>query len=250
MRNLIFGLLLATAAAAQNSFEPPPLLQLTRIPNGSRSERPYQRAKAEVDVIGMASMTGLPEKWLIEAHQTFASIEDLETALRAQSSAGPANQFGEAAPDELLGFPRTLVASYVPYYSYRPVEATRSLPKARYFRVSIYRAKPGTHDIMDILQSSRRRDYVGVNLDRSELVYRVISGAPDSTYLVFAPLTSLRQIDEGVLRLPSYLEPLADETSANEIGREHFLMRIDPQLSFVSPAFAAGDAEFWKPQRQ
>jgi hypothetical protein len=116
--------------------------------------------------------------------------------------------------------------------------------------VSIYRLKPGMHDVMETLQSVRRHDYDGVNLDRPELAYRVISGAPASTFLVLAPLFSLRQVDEGMLRLPSYLEPLGDIGSPGEIGREHLLFRVDPALSYVSPAFAGDEADYWKPRRQ
>lgn len=251
MRSLATAILLASAAAAQGPSDPPPLLQIVRIPAGSRVERSYRSAQAAVEVIGIASITGLPETWLIEAHPNFASIEDLDLALHAHAPAGPANQFGEAQPgDELLGAPRTLVATYLPGYSYRPGEAARSLPKARYFRVSIYRVRPGTTDFMNSLQSQRRHDYDEVNLDRPELAYRVISGAPAGTYLVLAPLTSLRQIDEGLLRLPAYLEPAADQQSENALGREHLLFRVDPQISYVSPGFAGGDAEYWKPARQ
>jgi hypothetical protein len=251
MRSLATAVLLASAAAAQGPSDPPPLLQIVRIPGGSMAERPYQNAKTAVDVIGIASITGLPETWLLEAHPNFASIEDLDLALHSHAPAKPANQFGEAQPgDELPGAPRTLVAAYLPSYSYRPGEATRSLPKARYFRVSIYRVKPGTVDFMNSLQSQRRHDYDEVNLDRPELAYRVISGAPAGTYLVLAPLTSLRQIDEGLLRLPGYLEPAADQQSDNVLGREHLLFRVDPQISYVSPGFAGTDVDYWKPARQ
>jgi hypothetical protein len=251
MRSLATAVLLTSAAAAQGPSDPPPLLQIIRIPAGARAGRPYESAKSAVDVIGITSITGLPETWLIEAHQNFASIEDLDLALQAHATARPANQFGEAlAADELPGAPRTLIAAYLPNYSYRPGEATRNLPKARYFRVSIYRVRPGTVDFMNSLQLQRRRDYDQVNLDRPELAYRVISGAPAGAYLVLAPLASLRQIDEGMLRLPSYLEPASDQTPDNALGREHLLFRVDPQISYVSPGFAGGEAEYWKPARQ
>ena len=251
MRSLVIAVRLASAAAAQGPSDPPPLLQIIRTPGGSRGDRPYQGARAAVNVIGIASITGLPETWLIEAHPNFASIEDLDLALQAHAPAKPANQFGEAQlGDDLLGASRTLVAAYIPGYSYRPGEATRNLPKARYFRVSIYRVRAGTVDFMNSLQSQRRRDYDEVNLDRPELAYRVISGAPAGTYLVLAPLTSLRQIDEGLLRLPAYLEPATDQQSDTALGREHLLFRVDPQLSYVSTDFAGADAEYWKPARQ
>lgn len=249
MKIHLLVLAVAGCAAAQAPNEPAPFLQLTRIPNGSKAVRPYTGAKMPVDVIGMTSMTGLPETWLVEGHQTFASIEDLDTALHAVAPTGPANQFGESQSDELLGAPRTIIAAYQPRYSYRPGEANRNLPKSRYFRISIYRDKSASSDI-DRIVSMRRTEYDSVNLDRPELAYRVISGAPAGTYLMLAPLTSLRQIDEGMLRLPSYAEPATGQAANVELNREHLLFRIDPRLSYVSTEFAGPDAAFWNPQRQ
>jgi hypothetical protein len=250
MRIHLLALTLAISAYAQSLSDPAPFLQLTRIPNGSKTVRPYQSARAAIDVVGMTSMTGLRETWLVEGHQTFASIEDLDTALHASAPTGPANEFGEPQPDELLGAPRTLIAIYQPKFSYRPAEAKRNLPKSRYFRISIYRAKPGSVDLMETVASTRRQAYDDVNLDRPELAYRVISGAPTGTYLVLAPLTSLRQIDDGILRLPSYAEPFSGQASNQYVGSEHLLFRIDPRLSYVSADFAGDDSTFWNPQRR
>jgi hypothetical protein len=159
MRTHLLALTLAISASAQSPSDPAPFLQLTRIPNGSKTVRPYQSARAAIDVVGMTSMTGLPESWLVEGHQTFASIEDLDTALRAAAPAGPANQSGEPQPDELLGAPRTIIAIYQPKFSYRPGEAKRSLSKSRYFRISIYRAKPGSADLMETVAAVRATIY-------------------------------------------------------------------------------------------
>jgi hypothetical protein len=242
------ALTLAMCAFAQSPTEPTPFLQLTRIPNGSKAVRPYQRIKAAIDVLGMTSMTGLPENWLVEGHVNFASIEDLDSALRTAGAAGPADQFGQPQPDELLGGPRTIIASYQPKFSYRPGEASRNLAKSRYFSISIYRSKPDS-DAMLVIAAARRSSFDSANLDRPELTYRVISGAPAETYLVLAPLTSLRQIDQAMLSLPSYAEPVTLRTSVN-FDSEHLLFRVDPRLSYVSPEFAGSDSAFWNPQRQ
>jgi hypothetical protein len=155
MKLYLLALSAAICASAQTSSDPAPLLQLTRIPNGSKNTRLYQRAKAAIDVLGMASMTGLPETWLVEGHLTFGSIEDLDTALRAVAPTGPANKFGQPQPEELLGASRTFVAIYQPKLSYRPGEATRNLPKSRYFRISVYRSKPGFGDLAETVASTR-----------------------------------------------------------------------------------------------
>lgn len=240
MRLTLLSLAMAMIAAAQGPTDPPPFLQVTRVPNGSKSGRNYQGARSALDVIGMSSMTGIPETWYVEPHLTFASIEALDRALQGAALPAPANQFGEAQ-DELLGGPRTIIAQYEPHLGYRPGETIRALPKARYFRISIFRGASSA--IFD----ARRGAYDGANLDRPDVVYRVISGAPAGTYLVLAPLPSLGSIDDGMQRLPGYSEPFYG--FGNNTPVEHLLFRIDPRLSYVSADFAGDDAAFWKPQK-
>jgi hypothetical protein len=252
MRLTLLSLVMAGIAAAQGPSEPPPFLQLTRVPNGSKSGRNYQGARAAVDVIGMSAMTGVPETWYMEPHQTFASIEALDRALQTVAPPAPANQFGEAQ-DELLGAPRTMIAQYEPRFGYRPGETIRALPKSRYLRISIYRVRPGGDSAISTLTQARRGVYDNVNLDRPDVVYRVISGAPSGTFLVLAPMPSLASVDDAMQRLPSYSEPFSSVENAGVmdsiIGREHLIFRMDPRLSYVSADFAGDDASFWKPQK-
>jgi hypothetical protein len=254
MRTALLVVVAGVTASAQGPSDPPPFIQITRVPNGSKSGRNYQAARGPVDVIGLSSVTGVPETWYLEPHLNFASIETLDRALQGAASPSAANQFGEIVEtDEFLGSPRTMIGSYVPGSGYRPGETMRSLPKARYFRMSIYRLHPGEDNFIANLGSARRSNYDRVNLDRPDVIYRIISGAPAGTYLVIAPLPSLASIDDGMQRLSTYAEPFSGAESAaglnSVIGREHLLFRVDPKLSFVSADFAGEDAPFWKPQR-
>ena len=144
-----------------------------------------------------------------------------------------------------------MIGAYVPGSGYRPGETMRALPKARYFRMSIYRVHPGEDNFISNLGTARRSIYDRVNLDRPDVIYKIISGAATGTYLVIAPLPSLASIDDGMQRLPEYAEPFSGAEGAPNalVGREHLLFRVDPRLSFVSAAFAGEDAIFWKPQR-
>jgi len=87
-------------------------------------------------------------------------------------------------------------------------------------------------------------------LDRPEMAYRIISGAPSGTYILVAPLTSLRMLDNGLARNPAYAEAMTEGGSSNRklatetvISRENTLLRIQPTLSRVP-------ADFWAPQPQ
>jgi hypothetical protein len=247
MKTILLGGILAISAAAQALTEPPPILQLIRRPGSFIAPlRPYADARAAVDVVGMASITGVPEAWQIESHQSFASIEDLDKAI------------GPAAPSrqDPLALSRTLIAFYRPGWSYRADQAIRMFPRAHYFHITIYQVRPDAENDLGELVKLRRLSADSVNLDRPDLAYQVVSGAPSGTFIFLAPLTSLKTMDEGVAETPVYAEAIAasraktaNKVSADgEISREHMLFRVEPRLSYVSDGFAEADRQFWRPQ--
>ena len=254
MRKLLSALILASAAYAQAPTVPPPVLQIACKPGTATGPtRPYAGAKAAVDVMGLAAATGLPQTWMVELHANFASVEDLDKALSAQPrNIAPGDSYGQPQED-LLAPPRTMIALYEHAWSYRPDEAVRLLPKARYMNVTIHRIRTGLEGDFAELVSLRKLTNDSVNLDRPELAYHVISGAPSGTYIVLSPLNTLRVMDEGVADVPAFAEPVADarakaapKAAGIEIGREHLLFRVDPRLSYVSDDFASGDQQFWR----
>ena len=247
MKTILLGGILAISAAAQTLTEPPPILQLIRRPGSFIAPlRPYADARAAVDVLGMASITGVPEAWQIESHPSFASIEDLDKAI------------GPAAPSrqDPLALSRTLIAFYRPGWSYRADQAIRMLPRAHYFHITIYQVRPDAENDLGELVKLRRLSADSVNLDRPDLAYQVVSGAPSGTFIFLAPLTSLKTMDEGVAETPVYAEAIAaaraktaNKVSADgEISREHMLFRVEPRLSYVTDGFAEADRQFWRPQ--
>jgi len=189
----------------------------------------------------MVSITGEPEAWQIESHQSFASIEDLDKAV------------GAVAPSQEVS--RTLIAFYRPGWSYRADQAIRLFPRAHYFHITIYQVRPDTENDLGELVKLRRLSADSVNLDRPDLAYQVVSGAPSGTFIFLAPLASLRTMDEGVTETPVYAEAIAEaraktanKVSADgEISREHLLFRVEPRMSYVSDDFAQADRQFWRP---
>src|SRR5580698_1936911 len=195
MRKLLFALTLIPAAFSQAPTDPPPIIQITcQAGYSTATAKPYAGAKAAVEAVGMSSVTGPPQTWTVELHNNFASIEDLDKALSATPGAPPAHDaFGQPL-DDLLTPPRTMIAVYEPDWSYRPDEAIRLLPKARYVDVTIHRIRVGLQNDFEELVRLRKLTNESVNLNRPELAYRVVSGAPAGMYVVIAPLTSLRKM--------------------------------------------------------
>src|SRR5664279_5101124 len=157
MRILLLAGMLGSAAAAQGLTDVPPIVQLVRKPGtGGASLKPYANAGAAVNVIGMASVTGLPETWLVEAHYSFASVVDLDRKISALAPVRALNDATDPLQDDALAPSRTMLAQYRPNWSYRPDQAIRMFPRARYFQVSLYRIRPGTEGDFGELIKLRR----------------------------------------------------------------------------------------------
>jgi hypothetical protein len=245
MRTILLAGLAVCAAVAQSLTEPPALVRFDRR-LGAASVRQYANAGIPVNVVGMTAITGRPETWLIEVHDSFAGIEDVDQALR-QSVPFAALDYPDELSGDILAGSRSLIAVYRPGFSYRPEQATQALRKARYCQVSIYRVNSGSESEFAELVKSRRILFDSVNLDRPDLAFYVLSGAASGTYVFLAPLPSLKVLDDGWAKAPAYAENIPAETAKTEgFTREHLLFRVEPATSWVSDDFASADPEFWR----
>jgi hypothetical protein len=192
----------------------------------------------------MRSVTGLPETWTLEAHYSFTSIEDLDQRL----AAFPPLRDEAATPSQAM------IGAYRPGLSFRPSEALRLLPRARYMSATIFRIRSGAESDFAEFIRLRRATADAVNLDRPDLAYQVMSGAATGTYVFLAPLESLRTFDDGRNPVPVYAEPIANARRTDgkaiaadiELSREHFFLRVDPRASYVSDDFVAPNSKFWR----
>jgi hypothetical protein len=219
MKTLLVASMLAVCAWAQTASEPPLILQLVRKPGIAGAViRQYANAGAAVNVLGMVAVTGVPETWLVEVHPSFGSIEDLDRGLSALPPVGNSDT-------DLLAPARTMIALYRPGWSYRSADAIRMLGRARYFELTVYSIRAGTEADFGELVRLRRTGADSINLDRPDLAFRVVSGAPGRMFVFLAPLTSLRTIDEGMMQLPTRAES-AGRAAQGEIGRASCRERV------------------------
>jgi hypothetical protein len=240
--------LLAGIFACCSFAQPPDLIRVVRpglVPlNSYISFDAYD--KAAVDVVGMSTLAGPAETWLIELHGSFTSIENMD---KVRSSGIPTN--GPVLGDEVLPSTRAWIARHRPESSYRPELAIQNLVKARYLDVVIYRIPPGAEADFIKAQKATQASLDSVNSDRPNISYEVISGAPSGTYISLTPLSSLRPLDDGRPAAPVYAEAAAANAKqlagSLAIQRERLLFRLEPRQSFVSDRFASADPSFWHP---
>ena len=115
MRIFLLAAILTSLGSAQSLSDVPPIVQLVRKPGtGGASLKPYANSQAAINVIGMASVTGLPETWLVESHFSFASVEDLDQRISAVSPVRSLGDSGDPLQDDVLTPSRTMLALYRP----------------------------------------------------------------------------------------------------------------------------------------
>lgn len=184
----------------------------------------------------------------METHGSFASLEQFDAGV-AHPSRGR-NAGGEES--------RTLVAFYRQWWSHLPEEAVQSFRKARYLQISVYRTGLSNEAEFANLLQERKRSLSAINLNRPDLVYQVLSGAPSGTYFVISPLASLAALDDGISRSAAgYLRasgaPSSRAGSAlpanSELSHENLIFRMEPSFSVVSNDFVEQSPGFWKPAR-
>lgn len=247
------GLLLALFAVSLQAewlVQPPPLLRIIQTV-GTRPalENPIGDTAAGVYLFGATSLTGRAETWLLETHDSFASLEQFDAGI-AYPSRGR-NAGGEES--------RTWIAFYRHWWSHLPEEAVQAFRKARYLQISIYHTGLGNETEFANMLQERKRNLSALNLNRPDLVYQVLSGAPSGLYLVISPLPSLAALDDGVSRSAAgYLRASgapfsrpggSTVTPGSNLSHENLIFRLEPTFSVVSSDFLDQNPGFWKPAR-
>jgi hypothetical protein len=251
MKLFMIAGILALPLLAQPITDPPVMLHLIRKAGRDIVSFPsYAGTGAAVNVFGMTSITGPAETWLMETHNSFASVEEVNERVRPGGLDRLDDRLDHLSGD-VLSDSRSVIAVYRPGLSYRPDQAARMLSRTRYFSVMLYHVRPGAETAFSEALKTRKDVFDTINLDRPDIAYQVVSGAPAGTYLLFAPLTSLKTLDEGLGRRSSSIEPRASNKTLSdaEINRGQLLFRIQPQISYVSDEFASESPEFWRPRQ-
>ena len=262
-------LLLATAgcAAAQSdepssSTEPPKLLLL--VYRQIRFDKEGERVKLETAMRRACDHVSVPNSWIDLESVTgvtealsfdpFDSFEQMEKAgvFWGQIFAG----HSEIArlQEEIKGVvasERTVIAARRDDLGYRV--SSINLAQARAMRVLEVRLNPGHEN--DFVESFRvlSAAYEKMNSDTPWVVYQVNAGMASPAFLVFVPMTAIRQNDDLLARRQALQEAEGEQGSRRmqEIAREAYastesnIYVVSPEMSHVSKEFALENPEFW-----
>jgi hypothetical protein len=246
------------------SAAPPAVLQISR--EAIKEGKGAAHRKVEQDFAGAFRKNNIPfhylalstesgpnEVWFMDAYPSFAALEESD---RLGSQAPFRNEIDavEARDGELRTGSHSMTAVYRGDLSYLPANPL-SIGKTRYVMIGTYRIRLGheedfTSAATMILNADKK-----AMLDSSVLVYQVIAGAPDGTYLLLSPMASLRELDTQPARQQALVNAMGPDSfrrlvkSAGDVfeSMQNTLFAVSPDMSYVSKETEEEDPGFWRP---
>jgi hypothetical protein len=221
--------------------------------NESAWVQAFAKANTGAHYVALTSMTGPPEAWFIEPHDTFAAIEKIDKEIE-KNPALVAEIEGLSAKDgELLSGSRGLIARYREDLSYRPSPV--NLGKAHYCGVFMERVKPGYRQDYEESTKLDVAAYTKAGISNERwIAYQVSAGASGGLFMYFVPMTSLAEGD--IDNEKAYAAAMGPRGQARQSGitrqsvtsSEFQIFSISPKMSYLPKEVTAADPDFWTPK--
>jgi hypothetical protein len=258
--SILLLLSLAVSASAQQTPPPPEILQIYSDPvkpgklaEYTRIENEAARACSRTNTwpyLAMQAITGPQEVWFVSGFDSFAAMEkSAEPFVKNASLAADMTRLMEAKTN-LVSDPHTIFLRYRDDLS-RNDGLVR--PQTRFFSVSVTKTHPGHEHEYEESQRLIRgvRERAGAADNR--VVYQVLSGIPDNTYITFAPYRSFRDVATSLDGLLDYDDldenvraRVRDLLAASVLNTETFIFSVSPAMSNPEGVWIADDPEFWR----
>jgi hypothetical protein len=252
--------------AANPAAAPPKLLVLVQqeVQLGRTSERrkllaTISRACDRLDApsfwIDLQSLTGTRETLTFDPFDTFEQLQQANSGWKQFFAAHPDLAQTQGEIDSLLASERTLVALRRDDLGAPPAEDI-DLSEARFMRVLEVRLLPGHGRDFEESIKLWGDAHAKVKGEVPWVVYRVNEGTSAPTFLVFLPLSDLKEYDDLLEQREEILQENEGEDIAERLrqtAREAYasiesnLYVVHPETSHVPKDFAASEADFWRP---
>jgi hypothetical protein len=129
--------------------------------------------------------------------------------------------------------------------------------KVRYYAVTIVRLQPGYGREYEQLRKLVNAAHDRAKVNERWVVYEVISGAPDDTYIFMSPLTTLAEWDTyDAMHGKEYQDALGEDARSRlrDFSRvavkssETQLFNFSPTMSYLPREMMDRDPAFWNPK--
>ena len=264
MRPVLFTLLLVCVAlpafAQQAALPPPDILQIYidtvrpgKMPEYTRIENEAAGACARASAwpyLAIEARSGPQDVWFISGFDSYASMERSdEPFLRNATLAADLARLMEAKTN-LVSDPHTLFMRYRDDLS-----RNRGLmpPRTRFFTISVVKVLRGHEreyeDSQRLLRNARER----AGTADARIVYQVLSGMPENTFITFSPYSSFSSAAEALDGLLDYDDlddnvrgRLTELLAQSVVTTETFIFSVNPGMSNPAGEWLADDPELWR----
>ena len=214
----------------------------------------YEKAKSPDYYLALTSTTGTPEAWYVTAYASHAAIgdsmkrEDADAVLTAELVRL------RRADADMINSVRVMQARARPELSYG---AYPDLAKQRFFEITWFRVRPGHEPQFEAAAKAYGSSAKRAGVATAYRVYEIIAGIPGPTYLIFASMASMGELDQAMMDGDKIMKGAnQDEGMALQkvmlegvINVETQRFRLDPVQSYVPKATRDQDPAFWMPKR-
>jgi hypothetical protein len=258
---VVFGMSLVAMPRAQEGPGPRKVMQIireeikpARATAHGRAEEAYVRAfrstKTPVYYVGLRAVTGPTEAWFMSSYDSFGALEEENDRLAKNPALAKALELADDQDAQFRSGTRTIVAELQEDASYRMRPSVQDM---RYIHVTTIRVRPGWGNAFDETRKAVKAAHEKANVDEHWALYRVVSGMPVGTYLMFQGSMSLKEEDTDP-HTQAYRDALGDEGRAKlqqfqrdgVMGTDTALFEISPQMSNVPDEWIKARPDFWK----
>ncbi len=215
----------------------------------------FTRAGAKTHYLAMTTISGAPEAWYIEGHDSFEALGAADKEVEGNAALTAELASLAERDGDYLSNSQAIIARYREDLSYRATPT--NLGQSRFMWVFRETVKAGYGN--DYEQAGKMDvaayEKAGIK-DERWAAYQVIAGLPSGTYLYFAPMTALKEAD--IDNTKAYREAAGEDARARmrQINREAIvpgsgqstIFAMSPKMSYVSKELASADPDYWMPK--
>ena len=207
-------------------------------------------AKWPTHYLAVESLTGRSRALFFTPYDSFDAWEKDFLAVQKNSTLSAALDRAYAADGDLLSEVDSAVLMLHEEYSLRPEV---DIAHTRYFEITHFQVKPGHDKDWDEIVKLVKAAYEKIPSVHWS-AYQAVYGLPDTSYIIFNPLKSGAEIDQGFAAGKDFeaamgesgMKKLSELSAAAIESSQTNLFAINPRMSYPFPEWVKANPEFWK----
>ena len=211
----------------------------------------FTRAKWPTHYFAVNALTGKPRVLFLVGYDSFESWEKDNAAMAKNKTLSAAYDRAITADGDLLSEQDQTVLVYNDDQS---LNSAVDIAHMRYFEISAYRVRAGHRHEWEELVKLVKSAYENIP-DMHWAEFDAMYGQEGSIHIVFFPMKSLKEVDEGFAKDKQFVSALGEdgmkrleelESAAIESNHTN-LFQFSPSMSYPRDEWVKADPDFWKP---